>query len=135
MLSKKTISRLRKIEKFILKEPKRFNMREGLVLSENAVDQLEQPPCGTACCIAGAAYIIGNDFKNLNNISREWTQVGSYATGYLDFRDYRTRDRLLHANEWPEFYKTSYIHSKTAAERAFIGAARIEHFIATNGVE
>jgi hypothetical protein len=136
MLSKEQVQRLRKISAFILKQPKRFNIKEGLVNSYEAVGQLEQPPCGTACCYAGAGYIIGKNLRNINKLYVQWRTVQEYSQEFLGFgTDWEMRDRLFYEQNWPVFYQQAYTQSKSAKERAFVGAARIEHFIATNGDE
>lgn len=135
MLNKNTITRLRLIERFILSEPRRFDMWEAVTpASESRV--LEQPPCGTACCIAGAAYLVGRKIKNLNSRRFDWDDVKPFATDYLGLTN--GQSGLLFyptIRSWGQVYHDAYHNAKSPLERAYVGVARIERFIATNGDE
>src|ERR1700734_860798 len=66
------VRRLRRVQKFLLEEPLRFTMRDGLkVIDLRILGKSEWkkklgifsiPSCGTACCIGGAAFILKNGF-------------------------------------------------------------------------
>lgn len=152
MLSKLTIQRLRKLEKFLMREPRRFDMNDGVIsayrLDEEMNSFLEEPPCGTACCMAGGAYVLNNKI-NLSDkeeypegLDVDWFNVWNEALNYLGL-DALQGQRLfylksMHANDketkhWPVKYERLYLAAKTPMERVMVGCLRIEHFIATSG--
>jgi hypothetical protein len=138
-LNRNTVRMLRKVQRFLMEEPRRFNMREGVVSSTAIKDQLEQPPCGTACCIAGAIYILGNSVA-LHGQHIGFIVIEHYAAAQFNLRG-SLASRLFFYNSglpderWPNFYANAYQAAQTPLERACIGVARIEHFIATDGQE
>jgi hypothetical protein len=135
MFTDKQIRRFRKVIKFIIAEPRRFNMVAGVEYASAHRDtQLETPPCGTACCIGGAAFIVGQRIKLDMPVRLGWNPVAEYAMEYLGL-DRGQRERLFYTAYWPATFKTAYEQSRSAQERAYVGAARFEHFIATNGAE
>lgn len=137
MLSEQSIVRLRRVKEFILKEPRRFNMMAGVNKSNKVGSQLEQPPCGTACCIAGAAFLIDKGI-NLSGRKRgleyDLQLVVRTGAAFLDL-SYDQIEILFYPWRWPDPYQGLYDTSKTAEERAAVGALMIEHFIAVGGLE
>ena len=130
-LNRNTVRMLRKVQKFLMEEPKRFNMYEGIADSLGLRGQLDQPPCGTACCIAGAMFIIDTGMP-LNRTSVSWTKVlDSVVKKYFK----SNWSALFYTDNWPMLYRIAYANTKIPLERACIGVARIEHFIATDGRE
>lgn len=114
-------------------------MRDGVVSSTAIKEQLEQPPCGTACCIAGAIYILGNNIA----LHGQYISLGTiehYAAEKFNLKG-GLASRLFYdtygtpSNRWPDLYVKAYQAAQTPLERACIGVARIEHFIATDGQE
>jgi hypothetical protein len=135
MLSEQSIVNLRKVEQFILKEPRRFNMMAGVNKSIKVESQLEQPPCGTACCIAGAAFLIDAGIKmsgRKRGLEIDLNKVLDFGARFLDL-NYEQKEMLFYPWRWPEPYQALYNNAETAHERAAVGALMIEHFIATNG--
>jgi hypothetical protein len=125
------IKLLRKVQKFLLEEPRRFDMGDWLQPASLA-DVIERPPCGTACCIAGAAYILEH---RLNPNEINFSQINPSvvhmdAMGILGL-DYRMMDGLFYASRWPDEFRDAYYHARTPLERAKAGVARIEHLIKT----
>lgn len=142
-LSRKTVRLLRKVQKFLLEEPRRFDMREGITQAHSLVTILEQPPCGTACCIAGAMYAIDKKL-NLNSTKVGWFEISMHIINLGLERDFSKKlfyvsgvhdDVIPGVNGWPEDFAVLYRNAKTAYERALIGVARIERFIATDGLQ
>ena len=153
LLSRDTVRLLRKIQKFLIAEPRRFNMFEGVEPAEGKVGKLylagvahllEEPPCGTACCIAGAGYVIDKNLQ-LNQTSVPWQKVHSLFTDKYRLSEDQI-DRLFYTSlqagstssfsgSWPKLYSEAYRNAKTPLERACVGVARIEHFISTDGRE
>lgn len=140
---------LRKVQKFLLAEPRRFYMDQGVVDIEYLrracgieIAEKAAPPCGTTCCIAGATYILGKNIqKTLNFTKREWETVRKYAVRELGLQEDEA-ERLfyiidMHGTDtgWPMKFCYAYANAKTPLQRAKVGVARIEHFIKTNGAE
>ena len=141
-LSAKVIRHLRATEKFMIAEPSRFNMRYGLWDSETVPDMLAQPPCGTACCIAGSAHVVATKLTlDHSKVSWDIIKIGLSKAGFdmdSEFFDKLFFIRSIHgsrSDSWPDFYEKMYLAAKTPLERACVGVARIEHFIATDGLE
>lgn len=136
-LSLKFVRKLRQVQTFLMQEPKRFNMVEGIAPADVVKEQLELPPCGTACCYAGAIYVIDTELP-LNK-----SQIGFGVIWNHVLRNYHldadTANRLFYVKSgiehWLFFYIKMYNEAKIALERACVGVARIEHFIATDGRE
>ena len=139
-LNRDTIRLLRKVQKFLIEEPKRFDMREGITPSAEAKSVLEQPPCGTACCIAGAMYVIDKGIK-LNISYVGYGEIENHIQNITSLKTDVQCGRLFYTNNswvsaaWPEFYANAYEAATTPLQRACVGVARIEHFIATDGRE
>lgn len=140
MLEKRTVTRIRAAIDFILSEPRRFNMRYAVEPVsggefDDLKEQLETPPCGTACCFAGAVYLQGKRIKNLNRRSFEWaSKVEPFAISHLGITD-QQGEKLFHVSNWPVYFNQAYASATTPIERVYVGAARFEHFIATDGQE
>lgn len=144
MFSEKAVKHLRKIEQFILNEPRRFNMFEGVAQAALVKEQLENPPCGTACCIAGASYLIRQkvsvrkmlDFVKENQCSNgrsgniNWFTVLSTSVEAMDLSTSEA-NKLFYTESWPTKFQKMYSDATTPMERACAGVLRIEHFIKT----
>ena len=133
---------LRRIQKHILEEPRRFQMGAAVIRAGNpkqwkliaptfAHDASKtMPPCGTAACIAGWADILSGGSGNGWTVrERAATKLGVPAgfswLGHPLFDD----------NSWPQPFRTRYRAAKTPQARAKIAAQRIDHFIKTKGAE
>lgn len=103
------IKLLRRIQARFKRYPKSCNMNVCRPASN------PKSKCG---CIAHYAEIIGGD--------KVATWVGQ---GPLEISDEEAR-RLIHLLEWPEQFQSAYRRNRAKAT-----IARIEHFIATKGVE
>lgn len=140
-LSELTIKRLREVEQFILAEPRRFDMWSGVqkttdVRAFSGGDRiLQEPPCGTMCCVAGAAFIIGKKIELNKPYYFDWISISSYAINKFFHFTYHQADLLFFPTNWPKIFKDAYDEADTPMLRASVGVARIEHFIATNGAE
>lgn len=136
-LSDKSIDLLRQVKRAILAQPN-FYAQNRWVSSVNS--------CGTTCCIAGWADFVVNGKAAHNKrakklivptgqqwkVADEWLEIAAEALGItLD-----ESERLCEgSSEWPEDLAGAYAEAATAKERAKVAAARIEHFIATDGAE
>lgn len=149
-LKRDTVRLLRKVQKFLMEEPRRFNMEQGIVPYLNGIPHptgtfmMGEPPCGTVLCIAGAAYAISTGLRLRNSfvgfgdieyhLQNEFSLDGDVAKR-LFFVSGLHMGAQPGVNAWPEFYSTMYLAAKTPLERVCVGVARIEHFIATDGNE
>lgn len=128
---KLNVNLLRKIQKHILEEPKRFFMaayldqgRPGSRTSEFRDQAKRFPSCGTTACIAGWANILTGARSNEEicdserAVSRLGIERGRRAQLFLD-------------SDWPQPFSSNYERAMTPAKRAKIAAARIEHLIKT----
>ena len=127
------VKMLRKVQEFLLEEPRRFDMANWLTKASSA-DILEMPPCGTACCIAGAAVIVNSGKTPAPMLEKRGFMVESNAGKILGLT-YAQKDRLFFVNSWPSRFKRAYRRAATPLGRARAGVRRIEHFIKTKGKE
>lgn len=130
---------LRKIQKFILQEKGRFDMSDWLQPTKSSsVLGDEKALCGTACCLAGAAYVLEHklDLKKPSSFDDlpSGHSVEIFATRALGLTA-NQRLRLFFRSEWPAKYATAYVRARSQAGRARAGVNRIEHFIKTKGAE
>ena len=135
---------LRKVEKRILAEPRRFDMMTfGTKLNKRTIKALgkQAPPCGTVACIAGhvdwmahprlfAASVALGDYDD-SIVERAAKELGLVFDPSQD----TNAGRLFFDNEWPEKFQAALAEAKTPLQRAEVAVKRIEHFIKTNGKE
>lgn len=100
------IERLRAVKQKILDEPESFDMSDW--------------ECGTTRCIGGWACLL---FPK--EVDRYFSESASRILGL----DHLQREKLFYQDEWPPEFRDPKI------DPAKIAAARIEHFISTNGEE
>lgn len=130
---------LRKIQKHILEEPRRFLMSSSVIRATTQQEwsniirrwaydaSKSMPPCKTAACIAGWADIFtGGDGSHYLARERAAAAIG------IDPGVCWGNHSLFSDKAWPEPFKSRYEASKTPAKRAKIAADRIEWLI-TNG--
>lgn len=116
-----------KIKQHILEKPRRYDQGEW---------GKPQPdvPCGTACCIAGWAAILGgiNTHEELRG-SRMRGFDPDIAAELLGLTEDES-DVVFDANgmAWAEDYGDRLREAKTPEERADAAAEYIDHIIATN---
>ena len=157
-LKAKTVQRLRKLQKYILDEPKRFNLETwGEVCNPKTYAALEaeyvgadvvnqKPPCGTVGCIAGNLCVLSGDIKPNVIIDRLGSELETYifprntdemAAKYLGL-DIDEAEKLFYLEEWnygtgwpEEFAARLEKHKPGTLEYAKVAVARIDHFIET----
>lgn len=128
---------LRRIQKHILKEPRRFFMGWFFAIAEGKnwqrnlftdfVHDLSKqiPPCGTAACIAGWANILtGTTVSESASPERAARELGLETKN----EDYVY---LFSDKRWPQPFNEKYSKAKTPRQRAKIACARIDHLIKT----
>lgn len=127
---------LRKIQKHILAEPKRFIMgswvqrktEEWPTIGDFAINEGRFPKCGTAACIGGWTLILSEEDPD------ETFNVQKRAAKLLDL-DYRQGCTLFDAYNWPDEFGDDFRSAKQPKRRARIAAEFIDHFIKTKGAE
>lgn len=130
-LPKKAVTILRQVKRAILAEPELYDQQ--LVPADS---------CDTPCCLLG--WVVWMDspsrFDELlrNDASEfEWDEAAIKILGLEDILpNVEDQWRLFGSGcSWPAKFREALYASDTAAERAKAAAARIEHFIATDGAE
>jgi hypothetical protein len=132
-MKKSNVRLLRKIQKHIMAEPRRFCMDAYYFEAKNRADWLEEvdchsdmaqsmPACKTAACIAGWAGLLSKD-KHFLSVDR--------SADLLDISNPLTIRGLFFLSYWPEPFKRNYQQARTPLKRAKIACARIDHLIET----
>lgn len=133
---KLNVKLLRRIQKHILDEPRRFVMERSILKStpgftfnsdNNTIQRL--PSCGTAACIAGWAVELTT--HDANEQSPE--SLLSSAAKLLNVEETTSwvEHPLFYTTFWPSPFRWKYLSAKTPKARAKIVSARIEYLIKT----
>lgn len=124
---------LRRIQKHILEEPRRFFMLGFIAKGEpggkfkahpnvpwfRPADLADSvPPCGTAACIAGWTNLFTGHRPDAWHPARKEIGISNAQA-----------KTLFNSGFWPEPFRGRYSSASTPAKRAKIAAARIEHLI------
>jgi len=124
MLKKETVRLLRRIQKHVLKEPRRLVMRSWAKPSREV-------RCGTVGCIAGWAVMLTTPGvrksvkSGMNNFN--WSFLGKRALRIGDKRAHA----LFHSEYWPSDYYERLVETRSQEDYANVTVERIEHFIRT----
>lgn len=132
------IELLNEIAEAILDEPTKFRMADWVSYAADA-------PCGTAACIAGHVTMriakietpkaLRHMIYETEDIQPEYTAKNALQ---ID-RDQASRLFYLpeHSvrNRWPDDFADAYYDAETPEARADVAFWRIQHFIATEGME
>jgi hypothetical protein len=142
---KLNVKLLRKIQRHISDEPRRFSMSFWGIKAKSKKQWREKiadlgvedvsksaPPCNTTACIAGTANLITGG-KRLDAEHRAAKILGIpfvrvpliFSEGF--YKDYP----LFHVAKWPKPFSTRYKKAETPRQRAKIACARIDHLIKT----
>lgn len=141
-VSKSVVTLVRRVERVILREPRKFDM-DFLLMKYNSKEAAKRrlgrsaPPCNTVGCIAGWAVLL-SDRKNI-----EWGRFDSDTKEpYMDVwqrgaellgLERGEAGKLFNASQWPgEFYKR-YENARGKLGRAKVTVERLEHYIHTGG--
>lgn len=130
---KLNVKLLRKIQRHITEEPRRFFMADFVALSSDAKKWSRgtsssdlspvPPPCGTAHCIAG--WI--NEFIGRSAAD---TDAACLAIGLVpDPADALGYSPLFYLPKWPKMLRSRYEKAKTPKARAKIACDRINYLI------
>ena len=122
---------LRKVQKAILAEPRRFNMGEwGMHVEPGDIPDRDMPPCKTVACIAGHVDLLTHPRlfqKAVKEDNGDAIQVRAQQELGLTAR----QAEILFV-EWDD---TAYDNLTTPLQRARWAVKRIDKFIRTNGAE
>jgi hypothetical protein len=157
--NKSTIKTLRELEKYILEEPKRFNMsfwgltvdpnyydkvkKTGYLSSEESALVKQKPTCGTVGCMAGNLCVMTGKIKP--KIHFNGAQVYHFphntallASEILGISPYEGEKLFMlsswttDGNGWPVNFSTKLMtYSPGTKQYAQVVVDRIEHYIAT----
>lgn len=132
---------LKKVRDYIVKHPNRFVMDAYLFTPENSGikngfeaddgEFINFDKCGTAACIAGWTCLIKEE--EVVKISGNFPFHGA-GRDHLELTEDQA-GRLFYTDDWPEPYRGNYQDADDQSARSRIAAARIDHFIATDGKE
>lgn len=140
---------LRRVQKYIAAEPRRFNMWDWYLKFRGNTKQfsdlrgaiLQVPPCKTVACIAGTAVVLTERqiplrFPVFADTDRSYGSglIKNIALEKLNLTFYQG-ERLFYLENWPSKFERRYNQAKTPRGRANAAIARIDHFIKTNGAE
>jgi len=126
------VALLQKVKAHILEEPGRFFMSDYMFRAKPgvrvALDGIyrKMPDCGTAACIGGWAVLLSD--PQVCGIS------GPNARAALGL-DHLQSTFLFPVVNWPERYRQRWNKAASLKVRAAVAAARIDHFIKTEGRE
>lgn len=135
------VRKLRKLQKWILAEPRRFHMAYWAVGINHRLAQRQKPPCGTVACLAGNACLMegwkfkpDSEGKNDLYLDKPNADIPDEASRILGLN---TAEQmvLFHVDNWPATFYQEYNNAASPAEAAEITAKRIDHFIKTKGAE
>jgi hypothetical protein len=74
-LAEKTVIALLKLKAFVLAEPRRYNQRWWGFTAYSVVVKEQEPPCGTACCLAGSAVLMEGCIPQIDEEADRWESV------------------------------------------------------------
>jgi hypothetical protein len=132
------IEGLEKTKAAILAKPVNFDMS---TFFDHRSEQALETECGTTACIAGFAITVLQGFETVERARLhdrlQASLTASRAANLLGLT-YEQSGRLFDEGEWPTKFYDDYIHAVETDDytgMARTAAARIDHFIATEGKE
>lgn len=147
--------RLRRLQKFIMKEPKRFNLKYWLVkitknttpldMKYNEIGAFEsikaqRPPCNSVACLAGEVCLMAKLIPLKMKKSSKYLTIhaaSNYAAAYLGLSE-NEASKLFFLRYWtdtptigwPTFFEIELSkYDPGTVEYAQVAVDRIEHFI------
>jgi len=147
-----TIKKLRKVQEYIVMEPRRFDMNFwGMAVRDIDAFAKEyhfsdladlRPPCGTAGCLAGNALVVAKLIKpkyrtddklevfefpdDTPQIAAKWLGIDEAEAAKLFYLGGDTDDL-----GWPHEFTEKYDQAETLRKRAKVLSQRIDHYIQT----
>lgn len=163
-LKPKAVEILRRVAAHIVEEPKRFNMHHwGIGYSKEAADvkSLSVPACRTTGCVAGwviflkkpmlwkqlLRYAQAEDIESSGNYELDSiSDPPTLAQEILGITELQARNLFYlegisgsygsdQSVGWPLKYFTAFSNAKSQKQEAKVAAARILHFVDTDGAE
>ena len=133
MLSRRTISRLRKIKAKILEEPNQFDMFYWRK-TNNVRFVLGATACNTTHCIGGWGILLFKPKSYIkNSCGGIFPKNRTLSTGELASKalglTYRQSVVLFHHNSWPKIFMDRYLEAVTPLEQTQVAAEYIDSFI------
>ena len=122
---------LRKVQKHILEEPKRFDMS---TFAEWVMGSKYAPTCGTTACIAGWAVFLGKNVTlSAETVRMTWTNALGFEDAARELLGINRlqAEKLFYSFEWPQPYRQRFDEARTFKGKAEAAADRIEHLIGT----
>lgn len=128
---------LRRVKRHILLHPDEFLMRAFIVIrdirpyfyADDRASRIKFAECNTAACIAGRTVLLGDGKE-----PRRYLDIPLRAALLLELKS-GEGFRLFLTHYWPSKFHDAYDAAKTQRTRAKVAAARIDHFILTEGRE
>lgn len=134
------VSKLRKLQKWILAEPLRFDMQEW---SNDKLAEERKTPCGTVGCLAGmTCHMEGHELEDMRG-SDDGGSIPETARQILDLNVGESQrlfflpsaHHMRMVQKWPAKFDAQYQKAKTPLGRVRVAIRRIDHFIKTKGAE
>lgn len=128
---KLNVKLLRKIQKHILQEPKRYDQNVWFE-RKNPQHDPSFAPCGTMACIGGWAQSLSSK----RGLVEPSFDKARRLLGLECDQAARLLDSVSQSYcAWPAKFSKAYLKAKTRAGKARVAVRRIDHFIATKGAE
>lgn len=138
------IRKLRKLQRWILAEPRRFNMTQWA--AELEVINEQKPPCDTVGCLAGmACHMEAGKLESDSSIVTRKDGIRKYipleAARILDLDNAQAGNLFLlsdswsadFSGSWPPIWESRYYQAKTLKGKARVAARYIDFFIKKKG--
>jgi hypothetical protein len=139
------VTKLRKLKKWILAEPRRYNQKYWMFSAHSDVVLNQAPPCGTAACLAGSAclmegykpYIDENVESRIDYVrkprGKKQFNIENLGQEILGLTDYQSNNLFSSScNGWSDRSRNAYFCSITLQDRAQAAVMAIDDFIASN---
>jgi hypothetical protein len=135
---------------YLEQEPRRLYMSEGItsvkhlkmkaILWSREERVLETPPCGTVCCLAGAAVLSRPEVEDrlkarMGKLNGEWWGlIEEEAEEIFDLGKLQSY-RLFYLHRWPPHFREEYLRASTPEARLAALKEYIQFFIDIASVE
>lgn len=133
-LKPEAVEILRKVQKTITEEPRRFDM--GIwqqFISQHAMQYNPQaPPCGTVGCIAGWICMIHDRKENIEqlDIQGRANDILSLPEYDEEIANYNISDKLFFVSSWVnKSYRQRFNLAETQQEKVAVASEYIDYFI------
>jgi hypothetical protein len=133
-----------KAVEYLEEQPLRFDMLLGIVQKQKDYPREDFPPCGTVCCLAGAAVLSAGRLVELGldsfRVTRggevrsyDWSHVALLARDIFDIH-YSEGENLFFTDRWPlQFQQMWTAAGKDKKCQLVVLRERVQFFIKTKG--